>query len=94
MYSTSTPKKVLLQLIVSKRKHFYDSVYTVSWWIRILSCIENVPLVHFSIEFNFKLKIFNWVQFVFKLCPNLTLNRVSLLLLVNSTWYNFKLNSI
>jgi hypothetical protein len=29
--------------------------YTVSWWIRILNSIENVPQVHFSIEFNFKL---------------------------------------
>jgi hypothetical protein len=28
---------------------------TVSWWIRILNSIENVPQVHFSIEFNFKL---------------------------------------
>jgi hypothetical protein len=29
--------------------------YTVSWWIRILNCIEEVPQVHFSIQFKFTL---------------------------------------
>jgi hypothetical protein len=40
---------------------------TVSWWIRILNCIEEVPLVHFSIQCKFKLEFFNWFQLEFKL---------------------------
>jgi hypothetical protein len=41
--------------------------YTVSWWIRILYCIEEVPQVHFSIQFKFPLDFFNWCQLEFKL---------------------------
>jgi hypothetical protein len=41
--------------------------FTVSWWIRILRCIEEVPQVHFSIQCKFKLEFFNWFQLEFKL---------------------------
>ncbi len=40
---------------------------TVGWWARILNCIEEVPLVHFSIQFKFTSEFFNWCQLGFKL---------------------------
>ncbi len=40
---------------------------TVRWWARILNCIEEVPLVHFSIQFKITLEFFNWCQLEFKL---------------------------
>ncbi len=42
-------------------------VYTVSWWIRILNCIEGVPQVHFSIQLKFKLEFFHLCQLEIKL---------------------------
>jgi hypothetical protein len=33
-------------------KHLYMAVYTVSWWIRKLSCIEEVPRFFFFIQFK------------------------------------------
>ncbi len=44
-----------------------DYFCTVSWRIRILNCIEEVPLVHFSIQCKFKLEFFSWFQLEFKL---------------------------
>jgi hypothetical protein len=45
----------------------FPFLYTVSWWVRILNCIEEVPQVHFSIQCKFKLEFFNWCQLIFKL---------------------------
>ena len=36
-----------------------NSAYTVSCEQAILNCIENVPQMHFSIQLDFKLDIFN-----------------------------------
>jgi hypothetical protein len=36
--------------------------YTVSWWIRKLSCIEEVPRFFFFIQFKIKFKNLNWLQ--------------------------------
>jgi hypothetical protein len=36
--------------------------YTVSWWIRKLSCIEEVPRFFFWIQFKIKFKNLNWLQ--------------------------------
>ena len=33
---------------------------TVSWWVRILNRIEEVPQVHFSIQLKFKVEFFDW----------------------------------
>jgi hypothetical protein len=36
--------------------------YTVSWWIRKLNCIEEVPRFFFSIQLKIKFKNLNWLQ--------------------------------
>ncbi len=36
--------------------------YTVSWWIRKLSCIEEVPRFFFFMQFKIKFKNLNWLQ--------------------------------
>ncbi len=38
------------------------SFHTVSWWIRKLSCIEEVPRFFFLIQFKIKFKNLNWLQ--------------------------------
>jgi hypothetical protein len=50
--------------IVQKGRFFrkWNSWYTVSWWIRKLSCIEEVPRFFFFIQFKIKFKNLNWLQ--------------------------------
>ncbi len=36
--------------------------YTVSWWIRKLSCIAEVPRFFFFKQFKIKFKNLNWLQ--------------------------------
>ena len=43
-------------------EYVVHSDYTVSWWIRKLSCIEEVPRFFFFIQFKIKLKNLNWLQ--------------------------------
>ncbi len=40
----------------------HTPLHTVSWWIRKLSCIEEVPRFFFCIQFKIKLKNFKWLQ--------------------------------
>ncbi len=49
--------------------------HTVNWWIRILNCIEEVPQVHFSIQFKFTLDFFNWCQLEFQLRNDVEIER-------------------
>ena len=44
------------------RPQAYLTLYTVSWWIRKLSCIEEVPRFFFFIQFKIKFKNLNWLQ--------------------------------
>jgi hypothetical protein len=40
----------------------YHTEYTVSWWIRKLNCIEEVPGFFFFIQLKIKFKNLNWLQ--------------------------------